>query len=87
MMLYRGRNIDVTPSLYYASRMLSNDDSPLLIDHSREEHIGKYSDYAEEFEEALDTVLNELFDYETPFRQAADEDACTYCEFKTICRR
>ena len=87
MMLYRGRNIDVTPSLYYASRMLSNDYSPLLIDHSREEHIGKYSDYAEEFEEALDTVLNELFDYETPFRQAADENACTYCEFKTICRR
>ena len=40
-----------------------------------------------EFEISLTTLLQEIFNSETPFVQTKDEKLCKYCDFKTICNR
>lgn len=87
MMLFRSRNIESMPSLFYASKMLNEEYSPLLTDMLTGEVIERYSSVAEDFEQTLSRILEELFDPTEPFRQADDEDACRYCDYKKICRR
>ena len=87
MMLYRDLGSDVMPSLFYASKMLNEDYSPNIINCANNEQIAQYSSIATEFEEALNNALCELFNPSIPFKQAEDADACTYCDFKKICRR
>ena len=38
-------------------------------------------------EEALNRILDDLFDPDLPFRQQPDEKKCEYCDFKGICNR
>ena len=87
MILNRNEGLESMPTLYFASKMLSDDYSPKILDKQNGEHVECYSSYAEEFENELTTVLDELFDFSTPFKQTEDSDACTFCDFKTICRR
>ena len=87
MMLHRSRGTESMPSLFYASKMLNEDYSPMLTDKETGKVIEKYSSVAKEFETALSGVLEELYDPATPFKQAEDEDACKYCDYKKICRR
>ena len=89
MMLYRKHKcrIETCPSLYFASKMLSNEYSPYIKDKSCDSTIQRYSDIREEFEPELTRVLEELFNPEIEFYQVADADACTYCDYKKICRR
>jgi hypothetical protein len=35
----------------------------------------------------LETMLNEMYDVNVPFRRTSDEAACEYCDFKMICGR
>lgn len=37
--------------------------------------------------ERLETLLNEMYDLEVPFRRTDDEGTCTYCDFRMICGR
>ena len=87
MILNRNEGLESMPTLYFASKMLSDDYSPKILDKQNGEHVECYSSYAEEFENELTAVLDELFDFSTPFKQTEDSDACTFCDFKTICRR
>ncbi|MBP3547705.1 MAG: PD-(D/E)XK nuclease family protein [Alistipes sp.] len=87
MMLRRSRGVSTVPSLYYASRMLAEDYSPLLKDRSTGELVERYESVAEEFESELNIVLEELFDPAVSFKQTEDEDMCLYCDYKKICRR
>ena len=87
MMLHRDRDCEACPSLFFASQMLSKEYSPYIVDKSLGREIGKYSDVRESFEEELTRVLEELFDSEISFTQVEDVDACTYCDYKKICRR
>lgn len=87
MMLNRKYNLESRPSLYYASKMLSDDYSPLITDKAHDGFIERYSDIADDFEDELNIVLEELFDSDIPFVQVDDEDACKYCDYKKICRR
>ena len=87
MILHRNEGLESMPTLYFASKMLSDDYSPKILNKQNGEHVECYSSYAEEFEGELTTVLDELFDFSTPFKQTEDSDACTFCDFKTICRR
>jgi hypothetical protein len=75
------------PSLYFASQMLSGNYSPMIMDLTLKSYVESYSTYATEFEEQLSRTLEELFDFNTPFRQVEDVDMCNYCDFKSICRR
>lgn len=87
MILHRKEGLESSPSLYFASKMLSEDYSPMILNRTTGDYIERYSDIGEEFESELNATLEELFDYQTPFRQTDDEDMCTYCDFKKICRR
>lgn len=87
MMLHRRDGVETMPSLFFVTQMLSGDYQPTIVDKSTGAVIERYSDVAEEFEAELSRTLEELFDPATPFRQTEDEDACTYCDFKKICRR
>ena len=87
MMLQRKCDTESCPSLYYASKMLSEGYSPLILDKSTDGFIERYSEVATEFEEELNKVLEELFDANVAFTQVEDEDACIYCDYKKICRR
>lgn len=49
--------------------------------------VNDYTPYAEEFENELRRLLNELFDPEIPFVQTTDLQKCSYCPFATLCRR
>jgi hypothetical protein len=87
MMLQRKHNTESCPSLYYASKMFSEEYSPLIVDKSTDKYIERYSHVATEFENHLDIALEELFNPDIPFTQVEDVDACNYCDYKKICRR
>lgn len=87
MMLSRDRKHESCPSLFFASQMLSKEYSPYIVDKSNGCEISKYSEIRESFEEELTTVLTNLFNKEVSFTQVEDVDACTYCDYKKICRR
>lgn len=89
MMLHHNHNrkCEACPSLFYASQMLSKEYSPYLVDKGGDGEITKYSDIGESFEEELTNIFEELFNPEIAFKQVEDSDACTYCDYKKICRR
>ena len=89
MMLHRDhdRKCEACPSLFYASQMLSKEYSPYIVDRDGNGEITKYSDIGERFEEELTNIFEELFNPEIAFKQVEDSDACTYCDYKKICRR
>ena len=87
MMLHYKYSVDVVPSLYYASKMLSKDYSPLIHNTVLEQDVSSYCDVKEEFESELCRIFDELFDKEVPFTQVEDVDMCRYCDYKKICRR
>ncbi len=100
MVLNHTRNRNIQPTLYYTRIMGREDFSPTLIDLIKTTDSTKrtkknaveidYATYAEEFEMLLTQKLNELFDFDTPFRRCDEQDAkeiCKYCDFKTICKR
>jgi NDP-sugar pyrophosphorylase family protein/CRISPR/Cas system-associated exonuclease Cas4 (RecB family) len=41
----------------------------------------------EEFEEILNSLIDEIFDAEVDFCQTSDNKVCSYCDFKNICNR
>jgi hypothetical protein len=67
--------------------MLSDDYSPEILNTETGEVVERYSAHAEEFEANLSQVLEELFDYDKPFRQVEDVNMCKYCDYKRICQR
>ena len=87
MILHRKYNLESCPSLYFASKMLNDEYSPLILDRTTGAYVERFSDISEEFEQELLRCLDELFDANTPFCQAEDRNACTYCDYKKICRR
>jgi hypothetical protein len=87
MMLHQTRKVESCPSLFYASQMLTEEYSPLIVDKSTDKAIEKYSDIGQSFEEELTRVFEEMFDPNIEFSQVEDSDACTYCDYKKICRR
>lgn len=87
MMLHREHKRESCPSLFYASQMLSKEYSPFIVDKGGNGKIEKYSDVSQVFEQELTRVFEELFNPDIPFGQVEDADACTYCDYKKICRR
>ncbi|MCM1490608.1 MAG: PD-(D/E)XK nuclease family protein [Muribaculum sp.] len=56
---------------------------PKVEGEFQQDHTQKNAEYLS----LLENTLEELFDPSSPFRPAADEEACRYCPFKTICWR
>lgn len=87
MMLKKKFGVDSKPSLYYASKMLDSEYSPLINDKSTGKMIERYSSVADVFESELTTILDELFNPLVEFKQTEDVEACKYCDFNRICKR
>ena len=92
MMLHKSSGKNICPSLFFASKMLSKDYSPYIVDNSlcTEEDSGeikRYSRISESFEMELTKVFEEIFDDSIEFTQATDVGACEWCDYKKICRR
>lgn len=86
--VHRTSNCDTLPSLYFASQMLTDGYSPKLINKLNNSHLERFSECKEEFESELEACLDELFDYDTPFRQVdEDKKICNLCDYNKICRR
>ena len=87
MMLYRTRGVDAEPALYYVRAMNRPDYLPTLDDRETGVRGGRYTLYAERFEELVRQTLAELYDPSVPFRQCEDADTCKFCDFRIICKR
>ena len=87
MMLYRTRGVDAEPALYYVRAMNRPDYLPTLDDRETGVRGGRYTLYAERFEELVRQTLAELYDPSVPFRQCEDADTCKFCDFNVICKR
>ena len=87
-MIYRERGCDVLPTLYFASQMLLDGYFPKLVSTAKGGAIERYSEVRTEFTEHLQGALEELFNYDVPFKQADESlGMCKLCDFKKICRR
>lgn len=82
---------NVQPVLYYARDIQKPNFSPRLRMGVRNQKAEiDYNDVREEFSLALRAKLDELFDPAIPFERCPEQEAkaiCTYCDFKTICKR
>ncbi len=79
----------VVPCLLYIHKAASPDYSPRieLGEARKKEPVTDIAPYESEFREALDRLLQEIFDRSVPFTQTEVRSKCEYCEFKGLCRR
>lgn len=92
MQKLRERNDDrkVAPSLLYIHRAAAEDYSPVIQLKESYNKITPIEDFSlleKEFRERLKTLLEELFNPALNFNQTEDEDQCTYCDFKGMCKK
>lgn len=86
----RQQNLKVAPSLLYIHRAASEDYSPVIClkeGRNEAEQVTDFSMYEEEFREALQKLLDEIFNPEVDFTQTEVEEKCAYCDFKAFCRK
>ncbi len=75
----------IQPLIYSLRNIPVNGIRPLVFAKSP---LMDYRDLLDDFNAALSAVLEEIFNPEVPFHpSAAGEDACTFCNFKSICSR
>lgn len=90
--LYQSKaNKDViTPEIYYIRNVFDDNfrtEISFKDENNSKSIIYNYFDYKNEFIDRLVACVEEIFDIEVPFFQTKNINACTYCDFKTICRR
>ena len=76
------------PSIYYTRTLFFDTfDSGIYVRTGRgkKELVSDFSVYRNEFEYALKSCLQEIFDPSIPFTQTALENSCVYCQFKGLC--
>ena len=73
----------VTPCLFFVHRAGAADYNPKLTFARQPLHDVRL--IADEFTDRLVTLISEIFDPATPFRQTDDRSACEYCPFRQLC--
>ena len=84
------QDLKVAPSLLYIHRAASDSYSPVVClkePRKPEIPVTDFSIYEEEFRSHLQTLLTEIFSPEINFEQTTIEEKCTYCDFKTFCKK
>lgn len=78
----------IQPILYLFKTMSTEGIKPLTYGARKEKiEIANYRAINDEFMENFRNLIIEMFDPDVPFRQAPNDDACKFCNFKAICRR
>ncbi|MDD4428156.1 MAG: PD-(D/E)XK nuclease family protein [Paludibacter sp.] len=80
----------ITPGIIY-TKQIFNDNFSIQITYKPDKKtkipIDNYYDYEEDFISMLTTCVEEIFDPSIPFMQTQSAEACSYCDFKTICKK
>lgn len=85
-LLYKQKyGLSVQPAIYHARDILSELYQPQITINKL--ILNNYNEVESEFTEGLNTILIELFDFGTPFKQTDNIDLCKYCQFNSICQR
>lgn len=79
-----GDDSPIQPIIYALRNIGLTGINPLKIN---KKDLMDYHEVLDEFEPLLRKVIEEIFNPEVPFHQATGNDACTFCEFKSMCQR
>lgn len=71
--------------MVYIQKAIEEDYSPLI--NWQKQPINDFRELADEFDEALQEKLKELFNQDILFTQTNIEENCKYCDFKEMCGR
>ena len=79
----------VSPNLYFVRDFHKNPNlqTELRYDPDGKAPILNFDIYKNEFKQAFDKLILDIFDESKPFSQCNDEKHCKYCPFKEICKR
>jgi hypothetical protein len=84
----KGRNMKIQPALYYIQKSADESYEPTITVGGKGNEVNDFAEqYEKEFRERLQTLLEEIFNPEVPFKQTEVEDHCKYCDFRQLCRR
>jgi ATP-dependent helicase/DNAse subunit B len=77
--------LPIKPGIINIKEIYSQDFSPYLQLNNAE--VKDYREFAEEFEQGLRGLLEEIVNPLVPFDQTEDKKKCTYCAYKELCGR
>lgn len=78
----------VSPNLYFVRDFHTDPGlSTELKSSTNNEPIRNFDIYKEDFKEAFDQLLSDIFNPEKKFIQTDNDKNCKYCQFKEICKR
>lgn len=80
----------VAPALLYIHRAASENYSPVIQMGEPRKPKEQVTDFAlleTEFRKYLDNLLETIFNPAIAFTQTGNEDQCSYCDFKELCRK
>lgn len=80
----------IAPALLYIHRAATETYSPVIQmgePRKPKEAVEDFSKYEKEYRERLQGLLEEIFNPEKSFAQTEIIEKCTYCDFKTLCKR
>lgn len=86
----KGSDLRVAPSLLYIHRAASQDYSPVIRmgePRKEKEAVEDFSQYENLFRENLNQLLEVIFNPEIAFNQTDNEDKCSFCDFRGLCKR
>lgn len=83
------QSLKVAPALLYIHKASNEAYSPVIEMGKGKDKmpVNNFAFYEEQFEEHLQQLLIEIFDPEIPFCQTDELEKCSYCDFKSICKR
>ena len=75
---------NVKPMLYFVRESAVNADASIVVEKER---IDDFSQFYNDFEDGLKTILEKMFDANRPFTRTIDEMKCQNCSFCEMCRK
>jgi hypothetical protein len=75
------------PILYYVRDFFSDVFDPVICHGQAKEPVIDFACCRSEFEDSLRSCLDNIFNPEIPFTQAAHSKSCAYCPFAGVCGR
>lgn len=84
-----GRDKPVKPLLYQVKKFFSGETLSVYQKSGRPDKkpVDDFTQYLEEFEDHLKSLLSEMFSADQPFSPAADREICRYCIYNKLCHR
>jgi hypothetical protein len=82
---YPENQLPLKPGIINIKEIYSQDFSPYLqLDDSE---VGDYREFAQEYEQGLRGLLEEIVNPQVPFDQTEDKKKCEFCAYKELCGR